>query len=670
MSAKPEGKQASEAKGGFVTLNDAFRIYPNTAVAPMSFSGGEAFYASHTESDAELIAVTGTKKNYFRLDIADAMLGISHKHFVPLLSWGVVAWPGGFERLALIFARPPGESIFKTLQSQGRHLSEAEILTSILPPVVSVLRALSALEIAHGSIHPDNLFLAADRSIMLGECLSTPPSLSQPTWALTIERGMADPIGRGSGTIADDIYALGATMLCLALGQTPLQGLSDEEVINRKLEAGSFGAMLAKRPLSSSFAELLSGMLADNRKQRWTLDEVEAWVAGRRSMVRQANPALKAARPFMFGETELWDKRAIAIAFTKDPAEGLRQINNGELIKWVRRALMDVPLAERINEAITSPGFRGKGGSFENRLLAKVIIALHPTAPIRYQNMAVMPDGITTALYMTVVTEKSLQTLTEIITAQLPGYWFNLQADYEKEYDDFIKRLEYARGSLERNGLQRTIYELVPLAPYWGEHFKAYFIFNPAQFLLTLEKTADSDPKSNIPIDQHGSAFLAARDNAISEKLIKQLSVSTPDADRVLACLHILAGLQERSGINALPKLASWLGGMLNPAIDRFRNRLNRDKVKADLAKCVAAGDLVAMYKAVQNPALIQADRMTFARARAQFLHLGVQIQQLKHEMDPASPHYYMAGKEAATIVSGLAAVIYVVGILFTQRDQ
>ena len=195
----------------------------------------------------------------------------------------------------------------------------------------------------------------------------------------------------------------------------------------------------------------------------------------------------------------------------------MRQINNGELVKWVRRALMDVPLAERITDAITTPGFRGKGGSFEGRLLAKVILALHPAGPIRYQGISVMADGVTSALFNAIVTEKNLQPLSEIITAQLPGYWFNLQPEYEKEYDDVVKRLEYARGSMERNGLQRSAYELLPWAPYWGEQFKPFIVFTAGQFLLTLEKVADGDTKSHVPLDPHGAAFLAARDNAISE---------------------------------------------------------------------------------------------------------------------------------------------------------
>jgi serine/threonine protein kinase len=286
MSANPEGRPAGDGKGGAITLNETFRIYPNNSVVAMPFSGGEAYYASQMESDGELIAITGTKKHYFRLDIAEALLTLSHKHLVPLLSWGIVDWSGNAQRLAMIFARPPGESIFRTLQSQDRHLSEAEVLSSVLPPVVSVLRSLSTLEIAHGSVHPDNLFLGADRGVMLGECISTAPSLNQPVWALTIERGLADPAGRGAGTIADDIYALGATLMCLTLGQMPLLDLSDEEIITRKLEIGSFAALLGKRPLSSSFAELLSGMLADNRKQRWNLDEIEGWIAWPRTRPR------------------------------------------------------------------------------------------------------------------------------------------------------------------------------------------------------------------------------------------------------------------------------------------------------------------------------------------------------------------------------------------------
>lgn len=55
---------------------------------------------------------------------------------------------------------------------------------------------------------------------------------------------MTPAVGRGKGTIADDIYALGATMLFMGLGQCPVAEMSDREILAGKVENGSFATLL------------------------------------------------------------------------------------------------------------------------------------------------------------------------------------------------------------------------------------------------------------------------------------------------------------------------------------------------------------------------------------------------------------------------------------------
>ncbi len=44
--------------------------------------------------------------------------------------------------------------------------------------------------------------------------------------------------GRGPGSLLDDTYAIGVTILTLLTGQVPCQGMSDEEVFEAKLSKG------------------------------------------------------------------------------------------------------------------------------------------------------------------------------------------------------------------------------------------------------------------------------------------------------------------------------------------------------------------------------------------------------------------------------------------------
>ena len=60
------------------------------------------------------------------------------------------------------------------------------------------------------------------------------PVLFEPPYS-----AMCLPAGRGDGSIADDVYALGVLLLCLALGHAPLMELDDATILRRKLELGT-----------------------------------------------------------------------------------------------------------------------------------------------------------------------------------------------------------------------------------------------------------------------------------------------------------------------------------------------------------------------------------------------------------------------------------------------
>ena len=79
--------------------------------------------------------------------------------------------------------------------------------------------------LTHRAIRSDNLFFrdAADGPATLDECLSAPPGRNQPDAFEPIESAMAWPHGRGDGTLASDMFALGVTVVTLLSGRWPEQ---------------------------------------------------------------------------------------------------------------------------------------------------------------------------------------------------------------------------------------------------------------------------------------------------------------------------------------------------------------------------------------------------------------------------------------------------------------
>src|SRR5689334_8179996 len=100
-----------------------------------------------------------------------------------------------------------------------RPWSEAELLGQVLAPAVKALQFLEARGVTHRAIRLNNLFRATPgASVVLGQGWAAPPASEQPAIYEPPYSAMCLACGRGDGSIADDVYALGVVLVALALG--------------------------------------------------------------------------------------------------------------------------------------------------------------------------------------------------------------------------------------------------------------------------------------------------------------------------------------------------------------------------------------------------------------------------------------------------------------------
>ena len=146
----------------------------------------------------------------------------------------------------VICAPPPGPSIAAspTGGRSGRRRPCAA-------PIARVLAVLQERGSTHRAIRPDNVFESAPgQPVTLGAGLGgSGRHASTLRVRNTSTTPRAHPAGRGEGTTADDVYALGVLSLTLLNGRVLMASMMTSAMIPWKLDLGSFAALTRKRRL-------------------------------------------------------------------------------------------------------------------------------------------------------------------------------------------------------------------------------------------------------------------------------------------------------------------------------------------------------------------------------------------------------------------------------------
>lgn len=661
----------AQANTELAKLGDRYEIIPAAALPTLNTAGGTAFMARPLrDKRIEPFALVCSGAVVPRTDVIATLSNLDTSAVMRPLEWGVVDWPPDRQRrFAIIFERPGGRRLMNSMADTIDPIPEETLTRTLVQPLVSAFKEMSGRGLTHGAVRPTNMYFRdiASSIFTLGECTSTPSGYGQPAVLETIERGMASPAGRGMGVIADDLYALGVSLLILYLGRNPVASLDDEQVLQAKIERGSYPALAGQARLSMAINEVVRGLLVDDPKQRWTLNDLDLWLSGRRLSPKQPQVARRAARPIEFQGTEYWYCRTLARAFARYPLAATPVIESGELDKWLRRSMGDEPRAEAVASAVqTASG--GKGGSVTERLVARVCIALDPHAPIRYKNKAVMPDGIGTALAESFMRNEGPQSTAEILANQLPMFWVNVQPEFKPEYVPLVHVFDQMRGYLDRTGVslgvERVLYEMNPTMPCASPIIASRYPLTPIDVLRALDWVGAGGEHAREPIDRHIAAFLATRHKRTDDLLYSQIAPGSDPMRRTLAMLNILADVQVRTGTEPLPHLARWMVALLEPAFRRFHSRPHQEEVRKQADIAGNGGRLAELMKVVDDPDAVRRDRTAFEAAQLAYREADSEIIKLRQAMNDREGIIEGPGRQMAAVVTSVVSAFLVAGII------
>lgn len=651
---------------GKPVLRDRFTIDPTTPIPELDMPNAGAYAVTDRRDAARQLYALVCKPDLTpRIDEMRLLRGSSAQGLLSLIEWGVVEWPP-FDRrtIAVIYQRPMGGKYVRGLSETPPPIDPMDAKEKIVAPLYSGLRELAARNVMHRAIRPDNLYYLDEgkTQIVLGDCTTTPPAYDQHVLFETIGAGATPPIARGRGDFRNDMYSFGATLMFMIAGGNPASTLDEAALIDQKIADSSFKVLVGETSLGDTMLELLRGLLSDEAKDRWNLEKLDLWLSGRRMTPGQMTRARRAKQPFEFAGKKYSQKRSLARAISLNWAAGIKIAREGVIEVWLRHALEDKETSERIGSAVRdATADELSGGQDDDTLLARICMALDPTGPIRFRNITAMPEGLGGLIEH----DPSLaQNFADIIRKELVRYWAESQPEYQPEHTILVetsKNIEkFIRQPGMGSGFERCIYELNPVAPCRSPLIERDYVLDIGEILPALDRASKRVDKSTQPVDRHIAAFVKSRFDQNVDKQIEALMDGNKER-ATLGMLSLLAMLQWRLGPDTVFGLASWIGGIAQPAINSYHSRTQRKNLEREIPKMVRRGSLPDIYNLIENSENRTTDDTGYEKAIEEFRLTQAEATEIETGEDRRKIEARLYGQQTAAIISlliGMTALV------------
>lgn len=238
---------------------------------------------------------------------------------------------------------------------------------------------------------------------------------------------------------------------------------------------------------------------------------------------------------------------------------------------------------------------------------------------------------------------------------------------------EVINKFDTCRAFLRQPGmgygLERCLYYLCLESPCMSEKLKDYYVRTPEELAMAFEQISASPGRPEGFFDRHIVAFLSVKDRAVIDPYIPDLNSGDP-IRITLGSMRIFSSIQRRGKMGALPGIVRWISENVDPLIDRFHDRDQRLKLRAQLIKIKDKGDLTTIEQMFDHVQAIQNDYNNFKQAMQHHLALKEEYVRLEDDLANNPKFGYGAGQQASALVSGVVATIIVMGYLFFKLSS
>lgn len=646
-------------------LNNDFRIKTEEQLPQFDKGLIKAYRAiGVNRHSANLFALVCDKTMTPRFTAKTKYSNILNPNLCKLVQSGKVLWPSdGQEKYCFVYEDTLGNPfIHRDDKNVALGWKPESVLSNIVNPMITVLRDFRNKEITHGEIWPGNMFdggAKAGQKINLGECLASPASSQLPSLYEPIERAMAHPMGRGAGDIADDLYSFGASLAVMLRTEDPMEGISEEKIIHYKIERGSYATLMGKQRLSGGVLELLRGLLYDDATQRWTIEDLEAWLDGRRLSPKQAPKRAKATRPIIFRGKKYIRPELLAKDLHLDADEAARLIETGELDQWVDRAIEDKMIKNRLEQAINDTSGYERGGSFNNRITVAVSHALFAEGAVRYKDIRFMPQGFNKYLTHVFATKGMIEPFIDIIKYNFITPIIRESRSLER--NSILSSFDMARNTLKQKamnaGLERCLYIMDMEAPCFSPLLDKFYVQTSRDMMSAFERICEKQSKATILFDRHVISFLSVKDRQNIDPYLSELMDNDP-RKKVLGQLKVLATMQKRLNLGPFPAIAKWILGNFDPVFNYFHDAQSRDYLKTKCQKLARDGNLQGLASIFENDNIYDNDLTAFYQGMDQYQKLVSEQKLIEKELGKGNKYGQNTGLQIASVISMILSLL------------
>ncbi|MDP1975785.1 MAG: hypothetical protein Q8K37_07435 [Alphaproteobacteria bacterium] len=645
--------------GSEILLNDQYIIYSDQPLSEhnsYTCLGFKARYIEEVEED-NLYALVFHPKTPPRLDLIDALTNLHDLNLELLLDWGVVEWSQpSSRRIVTVFRKISVEPLFKNKNLEIEPYIEEELINDVIQPLYHLLDNLFVRGATHRHINPSNLFLGerTRRQVILGECLSIPPGFDQPILFETINSSLAHPSARGNGTIANDLYALGVLLAILVMGENPLFDLQDEEILESKIVNGSFLTIVGTFKLPLGLIELLRGLLIDNCRDRWNLNDLKLWLDGRRLTPKPSILAKKSLRAFVFEKKNYYQLDHLIKDIMVMGSQGLDVLKSNKLHDWIKRSLNGDVLALEIENLYVSLSSMGTISNPE-KILSRIVFLTTPNFPIVYKKLIVMIDGIANALVYAIDHSEIKQILSEMISLRLPVNWLASQKSLSSHQTKLISVFEKLPVSINSSnygqGYERCLYEMNPHLPCMSPLLYDLAVLTIEDLLPCLERIAPKESQNSSPFDKHIIAFIALRSKGGGESMVTEFRLNHERNKVSLAILKLYVNILKKTKGGFFPHLAKWIANFSPLGLVSYKNLNRQNEILLKLNEAIKKGDLIAMNDIADDNKLIEKDKIEFENAKQTYVTIQKFIQMIEDEKQNLDKVVRFLGGKIASLI-------------------